>query len=494
MDTFYDNLTVAQLEGMLSQKLSNKDRREAQAALDAKLAAAPAPGAVPAPGAPAPGAVPPPTPAAPTDGGNALTNFLPSAAGVVEDTLSGLGALATSPIETLKGMPQGIVDHYSERYFTPEEGQPWYSDALNTFNADPAGMLMDVLPFAPAVRGVGLLSKAAGANKVGGALSKTANVMDRLDPVNVAGGVVQTGAGRLFNKIDGSPEAAMASHYYGAPVGSQVGNMDQYLSDVGALMDAEMSVKPASQTEWNQRVSDKGAEIGSILEAGPDVNPQTVIGRLEDLKKSPEYAGPNDAPKRAAVDNVIAEIEFQTEAGKTGAILDDSSYAIPGEASTPTGRLSSSRLNDVKSKTQANAKYEVGSASESMAQEASKDAARLLREEVVAANPSAAGPMSEYGAMLRQKDILDRGIAGDVSKVGGGVKGDFMATLINATAPIMTGQNRMTRMNARRGGLLDSLYKSTAPTPTGYVRELGYLADMEPEEEVTIPYRTGRLD
>lgn len=474
-------LSPAQLEGMLSMNLGHKDKRAIRAELKKRSEAA----ASPAPGMPTP-TVDPMT-GQPTGGAPEwMTNLVPSAAGVVDDTLSGLGQLAKSPVETLSAMPAGIAEHYSSRYSSPEQ-------ALQTFQQDPAGVLMDVVPVGGVVKGLGIASKAAGAGKAGNALKATGAALERLDPVNLAVGTGQTVVGRALNKWDSSPEAAMASNYYGAPVGSQVGNIDQYLSDIGGMMDEGITNKPSSQKAWNAKVSDKGAEIGGILEAGPDVNPQAVIGRLEDLKKTPEYAGPNDAPKRAAIDNVIAEIEFQTEPGMTGGILDDSSYAIPGQASTPSGRLSSTRLNDVKSKTQANAKYEVGSASESMAQEASKDAARILRDEVVEANPSAAAPMREYGQMLRQKDILDRGIAGDVAASGGGIVGDFMAKALNMTAPIMTGQGKMTRMSARRQGVLGNLGAATAITPVGYARELGYLADMEEDTGVQIPYRTGRL-
>jgi hypothetical protein len=389
-----------------------------------------------------------------------------------------------------------MVDHYSERYFTPEEGQPWYSDALNTFNADPAGMLMDVLPFAPAVRGVGLLSKAAGANKVGGALSKTANVMDRLDPVNIAAGGIQTVAGRGFNKWDGSPEAAMASNYYGAPVGNAVSDIETYLGDIGRLMDEGATNKPASQKRYEKLVDEQGIVVAEALEGGTPINAGKVQGRLDELKAGEGYDLPSQSPKRAQIDEIKGDLEAKTtRPDPMSNIIDDSSYSVPGESSFPVGALDPVEANKIKSAAQGASKYEATTKNETMSQAANKDAARIIREEIVEANPQAIEPMSEYGSLVRRKEILDRGIAGEVAESGKGVVGDFMAKALNLTAPIMTGQGRMTRMNARRGNLWESYYKSTAPTYTGYVREGGYLADMEPEEEeVTIPYRTGRLD
>lgn len=427
--------------------------------------------------------------------GNAITNFLPSVGGVVADTFSGLGQLVSSPIDTLTGMPAGIASHYNERYLTPEEGQPWYSDAVNTFNADPAGMMMDILPFAPAVRGLGLASKAAGAGRTGSALTKTANALDRMDPVNLLAGGAQVAAGRAFNKWDGSPEAAMASNYYGAPTEGAVSNIPEYLTDVGRLMDEGATNKPETQKAYREKVLAQGDAVGEALEGGATIDPARLVQRLDELKQSDKYNLPSQGPKRAEIDSIKADIESRViRPDPNSNIITDASYAVPGQSAYPVGVLDPVQLNKLKTMSQGDANYNPTQKGENMAKEANKDAARIIREEIVEVNPQAVEPMAEYGDLVRRKEILDRGIAGEVASSGKGVVGDFVAKALNATAPVLTGQGRMTRMNARRGNLGESYYRATAPTYIGYGRQGAYLADKQEEpERPVIPYRRGRL-
>lgn len=138
MDTFYDNLTVAQLEGMLSQKLNNKDRREAQAALDTKLTAASVP-------APAPGAATPPPPQEPGFGSNlksSIGNYLYDTAIGVEDMAEFTANVFVNPAQAER-QARGYMDAFSNvgGYLSDRYGS---GGALaDTAYTDPAGMFAD---------------------------------------------------------------------------------------------------------------------------------------------------------------------------------------------------------------------------------------------------------------------------------------------------------------------------------------------------------------
>ena len=132
---------------------------------------------------------------APTGGAPGfLVNAMPSALNFGNAMIGGIGNLIANPIDTLKGMPAGIAQHYGDRYGSLEQ-------AGQTFQTDPFGALMDVVPVGTALRGAGLAGKVAGATKAGEVAGQVGRGLERLDPANLAVGALQTGVARAQNAI-----------------------------------------------------------------------------------------------------------------------------------------------------------------------------------------------------------------------------------------------------------------------------------------------------
>jgi len=131
-----------------------------------------------------------------------MANFTPSLFSLGDDLTTGIANMVTDPVGTAANIIPGTVEHYQDRYFSPEPGQPFYSDAVNTFNQDPAGFGMDM-----SLVGTGM--KMAGA---GGRVGQAGSALERLDPVTALAGAAQTAMMPVQNRIPGmpSPQEAMA--------------------------------------------------------------------------------------------------------------------------------------------------------------------------------------------------------------------------------------------------------------------------------------------
>ena len=432
------------------------------------------------------------TAAAPYNQGNTITNLPGSAFRFGTDLLGGIVHLATNnPIDTASNLLPAMGQHYKERYLTPEIGQPWYTDALNTINRDPVGALADVVPVGTAMRVGGLLGRTAGATQAGSRMSQVGRGVERLDPANLAVGSAQLGIGTLQNLTPGIRSAEQwMSGDYGQPRGAAVDDLPGYLDTIGDAMD--QGIKPTVEGSLIARQAKDAAwdELSNALDNAGDISKVDLIKRLEAIKAN--YSTQLDGPALANIDKMIKDV---FDAG------DPQSHM-----------LSAAETNALKSRYDATVNYDAGTPqADRIGQQGAKAAADVLRD-TIREKPGMAGPLDAYGQASRVDDIVKRGAAKDVVESGKGLTGDIFAQILNSIAPVLTGQGKLSRTQIRRnldqggqalmrgdlseggGRLLAAADKATQRTVYGPVREGAYILEMEREyEEPEVPYRRGRL-
>lgn len=454
--------TPAQLEGFLTMNLSLADKRKIQAELKKRQEASP----------------PPPNPATAPYQDNApafLQNMVPSAMQFGNDLLQGGAQMITNPVDTLAGLPSGIAQHYGERY-SPLPGQPWYSGAAQTFNQDPVGFAADIVPVGSMARGLGLAAKTAGATKTGAALGTIGRGLEKADPAMVpmaAGQLVVAGA---MNKIPAirSPEEVMAGTY-GKPRGAQTENLPGYLDTIGRAMDEglEPTVAGAEAAKSAKRAA--GEALSTVLDNADDLSKVDLIKGLEAVKS--EFGTSLDGPALSAIDGMIDDV---FAAGDPNSI-----------------KITAADANALKTKYDGIVNYDSATPStDRIRQEGARAAAGVLRSEI-ADIPGAKPALDEYGQRAAVSDVVGRGAAADVAASGKGLTGDFVASALNAVAPVLTGQGKLKRNQIRRD-LSQGRYGSavsgvTERTVYGPLREGAYLAEMERTQDPDQQWFVGRL-
>lgn len=412
-----------------------------------------------------------PVSGAPTGGApEALVNFMPSMFSLGDDISTGIANTLTDPIGTMANVIPGMVQHYGDRYFTPEQGQPWYSDAVNTFNQDPAGAMMDL-------SGVGTAMKmAGGAGRVG----KVGAGLERLDPVTALMGGAQTIAAPIQSRMTGmpSPAESMAGSDYGQPRGSQRENLPGYLNTIESAMDQQIPPTVRGVETAKAATQKAGAEIGAVLDqmeaSGTTFDANNIVGRLEDIKL--QYELNADAPLRKAVDEMIEDIINQSDAN---------------------GRIQPRAAQTIKERYAAKVNYDGATpAVERTTQEGYAQGSGVLREDL-RSNPDLAPAYDNYQAALGVQDVVQRGAAADVTRSGKGLSGDFIAQLLNTAAPLLTGQNKLdrnrVRMSADRGRPFEAYSRATERTPFGVIRQGAYIADQSGKTSEDNRWHVGRL-
>lgn len=393
---------------------------------------------------------------APTGGAPGfMVNALPSALNFGNDMVFGIGSLLGSPIQTLKNMPAGIAQHYGSRYDSPEQ-------AMATFQSDPFGVAMDAVPVGTALRGLGLAGKMAGATRAGEMAGQVGRGLERLDPAGAAMGGLQVGVAGLQNVIPAirSAEETMAGTY-GKPRGAQTENLPQYLETIGQAMDEGFAPNVAGAEAAKAAKRAVGERLNAALEASGDLNKVDLIKRLESIKS--EFGTSLDGPAVQAIDNMIDDV-----------------FAAGDPQSN---KISAVDANALKTKYDGIVNYDSATPStDRIRQEGARAAAGALRSEIQDI-PGVRPILDEYGQASRVSDVVGRGAAADVAASGRGLTGDFVASALNAVAPILTGQGKMKRNQIRRD-LSQRRYASaitgaTDRTIYGPIREGAYLAEME---------------
>lgn len=400
-----------------------------------------------------------------------LANMAPSAMNLGNDLVRGAGQLVSSPIDTLAGMPAGIAEHYGSRYSSP-------SQAWATFNQDPVGAIMDVVPVGGALKGMGLASKAAGATRAGDVMADVGRTLERMDPVTQAMGVGQLGVGALQNKFGASPEKAMAGGPggYGAPRGSQIDNPDAYLATIGRAMDMDIPPTERGMQQLGPLVDEAAANIDDVLntldQSGMQVPRQELISKLEELKGRKTTSV--SAPYQKALDSLIGDLQ-------------DSTNPV----------ISQAELNQIKKEYAGQVNYNSAAPNVDRLMQEAYDAGTGVIRETQREFPGVADAMDQYSQLKGVQDVVKRGASKEIAEAGSGFTGDFMAKLLNVVPSTLTGQSKLQRNQARRaldkGDITNAYLGATEQTPYGILRETAYTASMDEEEEKRRNVRRGVL-
>lgn len=400
-----------------------------------------------------------------------LANLVPSAVNLGNDMVRGAFQLASNPIDTLAGMPAGIAQHYSSRYSSP--GQAW-----STFNQDPFGAVMDVVPVGGALKGMGLASKAAGATRVGDIMADAGRTLERMDPVTQAMGIGQLGVGALQNKLGSSPEKTMAGGAggYGAPRGSQVDKPEAYLATIGRAMDMDIPPTDRGMQQLGPLVDEAAANIDQVLntldQSGMQVPRQELINKLEELKSRKVTSV--SAPYQMALDRMISDLQ-------------DSTNPV----------ISQAELNQIKSEYAGQVNYNSAAPNvDRLMQEAYGAGTGVIRD-TQREFPGVSEAMDRYSQLQDVRDVVKRGASKEITGAGSGFSGGIMDSLLNVIPSAVTGQTKLKRSQVRRtlegGDIFGAYKKATEQTPYGVLREPAYLAAMEEEEEKRRSVGRGRL-
>lgn len=399
-----------------------------------------------------------PVTGAPTGGAPGfLVNALPSAVNFGNSMVGGIAnAFTNNPLDTISNLPGAIAQHYGDRYSSPEQ-------ALQTFNQDPFGAVMDVVPVGTGLRLGGWLGKAAGASKAGAAAGTVGRGLERLDPVGGIMGAVQGGVMAGMNRFtpNRTPEAVMAGTEYGGVQGRQGQYLDEYYADVGRALDEGYGNTLPDVNRAEAQLGGAKGTLGDILEAADDVqiNRVDVIKQLEALKTG--KSANLDSAYLETIDKAIKEVmDFDG----------DSRYLTPQQLNTVKSRL--------QGKTNWNAVDDAGID----ATQAFADSSRVARTAVREAVPEAAGALDEVRQLSTVEDLVRRGHIQNMPNVGGGTAGSFLAQGVDLLAPIVTGQRKAKRNQIRRDireGNPRALNSLTERTAYGPIREGAYLSEME---------------
>lgn len=387
--------------------------------------------------------------------GGFMGNIGPSAMQTGTGILKGIGNLVTSPIDTIAGMPAGMVDHYGDRYGSMDQ-------AAQTAYNDPVGALMDV----PVV-GTGLRLLGA-AGKVG-AVSKAGRALEKVDPFGMAVGGVQAGIGGVANKIS-TPAESMAGSYYGQPRGAQLENYDNYLGLVDEAIEQGIPATTQGTKLAEEATAASGARLGEALEQAGKIDAVQLMQQL--TAKSDEMGDlAVSAPARGKLNEFKADLIKMADAD---------------------GYITAADLNSLKSKYDKTINFDnVTTGAELSSQQGALAGSNVARAEL----REAVGPeFSDYATRVGVEDITRRGAQQDLLRKGSGITGDIFAQGLNAIAPVLTGQGRLKRMQGRQaieqGRYLDAANHMLDPTLYGRVREGAYLGEMSDGNE---QWHVGRL-
>lgn len=397
-----------------------------------------------------------------------MQNLVPSITQFGDSLTTGVANLATAPIDTLSNIIPGMASHYNERYLTPEPGQPFYSDAVNTFNQDPFGAAMDLVPVGTGMRLAGAASKVPSISAVGRGL-------ERMDPVTMAMGGAQTIAAPLLNRST-DPRSAMAGTDYGMPRGAQRENLGEYLNTVDRALEQNLPPTVEGAAASTARRQGAGAALGEYLDrldaSGTVYQKADIIKELMNLQD--EAGSSAQAPYRNAVDKMIADL---------------TSNDVPTISPREVQKLKETYAGLVN--------YNSATpAVDPLVQQGYSDSSKVLRERL-RADPVGGNLFDDFGRASAVEDIVTRGAANDVTRSGAGVGGDYVGQLLGAVAPLVTGQNKFERMRvrnaARRGEPLTAFARATERTPYGPLREGAYVADKQAYLEEDQRWHVGRL-
>lgn len=407
-----------------------------------------------------------PTTGQPTGGAPApMVNFGASAINFGNDMVSGIGNLMSSPIDTIKGMPQGIVDHYSGRYGSMDS-------AANTAMSDPFGTMMDAVPVGSALRLAGWGAKGVGLGKTGEVAGQVGRTLERADPAGLAVGAAQTGFAGLMNKFADSPEAHMAGTY-GQPRGRQVDNLNNYMGIVGEAMDRDIPPTPAGQQLAIAASETAGGALNEVLKDAAPLDKVTLVKEL--IKRKQELTSNLDAPAHSTLDKLIDDI---IESG--------------GRESTTIPAVDA---NALKSRYDAEVNYTAQDTKSASTQQGAKKGADVIRDEI--RQIEGAPPLlDEYGMTMNVRDIVTRGAARDVAESGSGFSGSWVSDILSGVPAVLTGQSKLQRNRVRRDlnehGVLAAMEGATTRSIYGPLREGAYLADKSRTDE-SEHWHVGRL-
>lgn len=397
-----------------------------------------------------------PTTGQPTGGAPApMVNLGASAINFGNDMVSGFGNLLSSPIDTIKGIPQGVADHYSGRYGSPES-------AINTAMSDPFGAMMDVVPVGSALRLAGWGAKGAGLSRTGEVAGQVGRTLERADPAGLAVGAAQTGFAGLMNKFADSPEAHMAGTY-GQPRGRQVDNLTDYMGIIGDAMDRGIPPTPAGQQLAIAASDVAGGALNDVLK---DAAPIDKVGLVKELiKRKQELSSNLDAPAHATLDKLIDDIIQSGGADST---------VIPAVDA-----------NALKSRYDAEVNYTAQDTKSAANQVGAKKGADVIRDEI--RQIEGAKPLlDEYGRTMNVRDVVTRGAARDVAESGQSFSGSWVSDILSGIPAVLTGQGKLQRNKVRRNlsqnGILSAMEGATTRSVYGPIREGAYLADKTRKE------------
>lgn len=398
-----------------------------------------------------------------------LGNVGPSALQAGGDIVGGLGALLTSPIDTIQGMPAGLAGHYGSRYNSLDQ-------AGDTLYNDPVGAALDVPVIGTGLRFLGAAGKVAGAGRVAEAASQTGRMLERLDPISLGMSGLQGATGAAMNTLmpNRTPEAVMAGTEYGGVQGRQNKYLHEYYDDVGRALDEGYGNTLGDVDAAEAALGASKKSLGDLLNAADDVQVKKVdiVRAMEELK-----AGKTADLDASYLDTIDRAIRTVLE---------------KGDATSPY--LTPALLNEVKSKLQGKVNWDAVDTPGLDQAQAFADTSRAARLGVREAVPGAAGALDEVRQLTSVEDLVRRGHVQNMPNIGGGTAGSFLAQGVDLLAPIVTGQRKNVRNAIRRdiremnlGGAAEKL---TRQTPYGIFREGAYIADME-EEDAT--WHVGRL-
>lgn len=384
-----------------------------------------------------------------------MGNIGPSAMQTGTGILKGIGNLVTSPFDTIAAMPEGMVDHYGDRYGSLDQ-------AAQTAYNDPVGALMDV----PVV-GTGLRLLGA-AGKVG-AVSKAGRALEKADPFGMAVGGLQAGIGGIANRIS-TPAESMAGSYYGQPRGAQVADFEGYLSTVDEAIEQGIPATTKGTAQAKAARKESGGRLNEALEGADRIDAVELMQQL--TAKSDEIGDLNvSAPAQSRLNDFKADLIRKAD---------------------KDGYISAADLNALKSKYDKTINFDnVTTGAELSTQQGALAGSNVARD---ALRESVGPEFADYSMRVGVEDIARRGAQQDLLRKGSGITGDIFAQGLNAIAPVITGQGRLKRMQGRQaieqGRYLDAANHMLDPTLYGRLREGAHLGEMSDGNE---QWHVGRL-
>ena len=395
--------------------------------------------------------------------GGFLSNIGPSAVQTGGDMLRGAGNLIMNPVGTIAGMPGGIAEHYGSRYNS-------FGQAGDTVYNDPVGAMMDVPIVGTAMRGLSLAGKVGLPAKYADALSTTGKALEKVDPFGVAVGGAQMGLGAVLNKLGSTPRESMAGTYYGQPKGAQNKDYEMYLDAVETAIDEgiEATWQGTKKAEEARKVS--GETLGGALQELGSIDAVPILAKIQRLIKESE-----GIEVRKPYNKRLRQFEADLKR-----LIDEQGF------------VDAQALNSLKSQYDSTVNYGTGtSGKEVTRQEGAYDATKAVREVL---SPKVADELGDYQNRVNVDDIVRRGARQDLLQRGAGFSGDLFRQVMAGVAPVLTGQNRLTRMRGRQlvdqGRLLEAANLALDVSLYGKVREGMYLTDMGGQDET---WHVGRL-